>query len=82
MLMSPVLKEIPIAVLFGVFLYMGVASMSGITLLDRCLLVFMPEKHHPEEMYVKRVSVISVWDEYLFRNVSEFRNSMLPNSHS
>ncbi|XP_064646030.1 band 3 anion transport protein-like isoform X3 [Lineus longissimus] len=54
-LMSPVLKEIPIAVLFGVFLYMGVASMSGITLLDRCLLVLMPEKHHPEVDYVKKV---------------------------
>lgn len=58
--MSPVLKEIPIAVLFGVFLYMGVASMSGITLLDRCLLVLMPEKHHPEVDYVKKVSDLRV----------------------
>ncbi|EDX09909.1 GD17941, partial [Drosophila simulans] len=34
-LMAPLLRLIPMAVLFGVFLYMGVASMSGVQLFER-----------------------------------------------
>lgn len=34
-LMAPLLRLIPMAVLFGVFLYMGIASMSGVQLFDR-----------------------------------------------
>lgn len=34
-LMSPLLRLIPMAVLFGVFLYMGIASMSGVQLFER-----------------------------------------------
>lgn len=33
--MAPLLRLIPMAVLFGVFLYMGVASMSGVQFFDR-----------------------------------------------
>jgi HCO3- transporter family len=32
---SPILKKIPMAVLFGVFLYMGVCSMFGIQFFER-----------------------------------------------
>lgn len=32
---APILRLIPMSVLFGVFLYMGVASMSGVQLFDR-----------------------------------------------
>lgn len=57
-LMGPVLRQVPLAVLFGVFLYMGIASMSGVQLVHRLQLVFMPVKHHPEDVgYVRRVSV-------------------------
>lgn len=34
-LMAPLLRLIPMAVLFGVFLYMGVASMSGVQFFER-----------------------------------------------
>ena len=34
-LMSPLLRLIPMAVLFGVFLYMGIASMSGVQFFER-----------------------------------------------
>ncbi|ELT89578.1 hypothetical protein CAPTEDRAFT_221709 [Capitella teleta] len=54
-LMGPVLRQVPLAVLFGVFLYMGVASMSGIQLLDRFKMIFMPVKHHPYIPYVRQV---------------------------
>lgn len=34
-LASPILKKIPISVLFGVFLYMGICSMNGVQLFER-----------------------------------------------
>lgn len=55
-LMEPILKYIPLAVLFGIFLYMGVTSLFGIQLFDRILLLLMPPKYHPSEPYVTRVS--------------------------
>ena len=42
--MVPILKLIPMPVLYGVFLYMGVASLNGIQFFDRILLFFMPKK--------------------------------------
>jgi anion exchange protein len=54
-LMSPLLKRVPMSVLFGVFLYMGVASIDGIQFFDRIKLLFMPAKHHPQASYVRRV---------------------------
>ncbi|KAK2493221.1 hypothetical protein MC885_009236 [Smutsia gigantea] len=54
-LMGPILSLIPLAVLFGIFLYMGVTSLSGIQLFDRILLLLKPPKYHPDVPYVKRV---------------------------
>ena len=54
--LSPLLKHIPYAVLFGVFLYMGISSVSGIQFFDRLVLVLMPVKHHGRYNYVRRVS--------------------------
>ncbi|XP_069733378.1 band 3 anion transport protein isoform X2 [Phaenicophaeus curvirostris] len=54
-LMEPILKYIPLAVLFGIFLYMGVTSLFGIQLFDRILLLLMPPKYHPDEPFVTRV---------------------------
>ncbi|XP_063816011.1 band 3 anion transport protein isoform X2 [Pseudophryne corroboree] len=54
-LMEPVLSLIPLAVLFGIFLYMGVTSLNGIQLYDRILLTLKPPKYHPKEPYVTRV---------------------------
>ena len=55
-LMGPLLKFIPLAVLFGVFLYMGVSSLSTTQLFDRVSLLFVPVKSHPQVAYVRRVS--------------------------
>jgi hypothetical protein len=54
-LLAPLLKLVPYAVLFGVFLYMGVSSMNGIQFFDRLSLLLMPVKHHPSVSYVRRV---------------------------
>ncbi|OXB52841.1 hypothetical protein ASZ78_007072, partial [Callipepla squamata] len=62
-LMEPILKYIPLAVLFGIFLYMGVTSLFGIQLFDRILLLLMPPKYHPKEPYVTRVKT---WRMHIF----------------
>ncbi|XP_037085134.1 band 3 anion transport protein-like isoform X2 [Pollicipes pollicipes] len=61
--LSAVLGMIPVAVVFGVFMYMGVSSMSGVQMLERCVLFLKPVKHHPDENYVKRVRT---WRMHLF----------------
>lgn len=53
--MSALLRMVPMSVLFGVFLYMGVSSTNGIQLFERMKLFFMPVKHHPNAAYVRRV---------------------------
>ncbi|PIK59363.1 putative band 3 anion transport protein isoform X1 [Apostichopus japonicus] len=53
--LAPLLSEVPLAVLFGVFLYMGVSSLSGIQMVDRTKLIFMPTKHYPDVVYVRKV---------------------------
>uniref|UniRef100_A0A8C2YGD4 Anion exchange protein n=1 Tax=Coturnix japonica TaxID=93934 RepID=A0A8C2YGD4_COTJA len=62
-LMEPILKFIPLSVLFGIFLYMGVTSLIGIQLFDRILLLLMPPKYHPKEPYVTRVKT---WRMHIF----------------
>ena len=57
MFLGMVLTYIPTAVLFGVFLYMGVASLGGIQLYERLILLITPTKHHPLDVgYVRFVS--------------------------
>ncbi|XP_006832797.1 PREDICTED: band 3 anion transport protein [Chrysochloris asiatica] len=64
--MEPILSRIPLAVLFGIFLYMGVTSLSGIQLFDRILFLFKPSKYHPDVPYVKRVKT---WRMHLFTGI-------------
>jgi hypothetical protein len=44
-------------VLYGVFLYMGVASLNGIQFFDRILLFFMPKKYQPDVPYLRKVNI-------------------------
>ncbi|GFU39400.1 anion exchange protein 2 [Nephila pilipes] len=55
MFMTPLLRQVPQATLFGVFLYMGISALSGIHLYERFLLIFMPTKHHPDFNFVRKV---------------------------
>ncbi|KAJ8336906.1 hypothetical protein SKAU_G00381260 [Synaphobranchus kaupii] len=52
------LRQIPLAVLFGIFLYMGVMSLNGIQLTERMLLLLMPPKYHPDHTYVRKVRTL------------------------
>uniref|UniRef100_A0A672GSQ6 Anion exchange protein n=1 Tax=Salarias fasciatus TaxID=181472 RepID=A0A672GSQ6_SALFA len=53
--MAPILKFIPMPVLYGVFLYMGVASLNGVQFMDRLMLLLMPAKHQPDLIYLRHV---------------------------
>lgn len=59
-LLGSVLKEVPTAVLFGIFLYMGVVSLDGLQLSDRVILFFMPAKYHPDFRYIRKVRPLRV----------------------
>ncbi|XP_060718281.1 anion exchange protein 2-like isoform X2 [Tachysurus vachellii] len=61
-----VLSLIPLAVLFGIFLYMGVMSLNGIQLSERMKLLLMPTKYHPDEIYVHKVRTLRM---HLFTGV-------------
>ncbi|XP_058298012.1 sodium bicarbonate cotransporter 3 isoform X7 [Hylobates moloch] len=61
--MTSVLKFIPMPVLYGVFLYMGVSSLKGIQLFDRIKLFGMPAKHQPDLIYLRYVPL---WKVHIF----------------
>uniref|UniRef100_A0A8C7TK58 Anion exchange protein n=1 Tax=Oncorhynchus mykiss TaxID=8022 RepID=A0A8C7TK58_ONCMY len=60
--LAPILQFIPMPVLYGVFLYMGVASLSGIqvcrdqkTFWERIKLYMMPSKYQPDFPFLRHV---------------------------
>ncbi|XP_028256209.1 sodium bicarbonate cotransporter 3-like isoform X5 [Parambassis ranga] len=61
--MTKVLKFIPMPVLYGVFLYMGVSSLKGIQFFDRIRLFGMPAKHQPDLIYLRYVPL---WKVHVF----------------
>ncbi|OZC12615.1 hypothetical protein X798_00246 [Onchocerca flexuosa] len=68
-LMTGVLSHIPMPVLYGVFLYMGIAALGGIQLFDRILLLLMPMKYQPDTIYIRHVP-ISVIHKFTFCQVA------------
>ncbi|XP_043364943.1 sodium bicarbonate cotransporter 3 isoform X8 [Dermochelys coriacea] len=57
------LMFIPMPVLYGVFLYMGVSSLRGIQFFDRIKLFGMPAKHQPDLIYLRYVPL---WKVHVF----------------
>ena len=55
LLLLPLLKVVPMAVLYGLFLYMGIVSMSGNQFFDRMKLWFMDSSLYPTTHYIRRV---------------------------
>uniref|UniRef100_A0A8C8K0G8 Anion exchange protein n=1 Tax=Oncorhynchus tshawytscha TaxID=74940 RepID=A0A8C8K0G8_ONCTS len=53
--LAPILQFIPMPVLYGVFLYMGVASLSGIQFWERIKLYMMPSKYQPDFPFLRHV---------------------------
>lgn len=56
--------RLPLASLFGVFLYLGVMNLSGVQLIQRSVLFLIPEKYFPVTPYTQEVlSTVSTWLE-------------------
>jgi anion exchange protein len=73
-LMTKVLRFIPMPVLYGVFLYMGISSVDGIQFVQRMLIFFMPEKYQPDYGFLRHVRTFKV---HLFTFIQLFCLAML-----
>lgn len=51
----PLLKSVPMAVLYGLFLFMGIVSMSGNQFFERLRLWAMESSSYPSTHYIRRV---------------------------
>ncbi len=58
--LAPILKYIPMPVLYGVLMYMGIASLKGMQFVDRVGLLFMPPKYQPDTTYLRHVPLRKV----------------------
>ncbi|XP_038047147.1 sodium bicarbonate cotransporter 3-like isoform X3 [Patiria miniata] len=56
-LMTSVLSLIPMPVLYGVFLFMGISSLANVQFVDRLKLFLMPPKHQPDYIYLRNVGL-------------------------
>ncbi|XP_046676842.1 band 3 anion transport protein isoform X2 [Homalodisca vitripennis] len=72
--LAPLLRLVPMAVLFGVFLYLGISSIDGIQFFERLRLFFMPVKHHSQANYVRRVQTMKM---HLFTTIQLLCLAML-----
>eukprot|EP00794_Sanderia_malayensis_P010924 gene10924-12085_t len=54
-LFIPMLQRIPVAILFGVFLFLGFTSLSRVEFIHRLQLLFIPYKMHPDTRFVRKV---------------------------
>jgi hypothetical protein len=69
LLLLPLLKLIPMAVLYGVFLYMGVVSMKGNQFFERLNLWPMDSSLYPSTHYIRRVRL---WVIHAFTGIQLF----------
>jgi len=60
LLMLPILKMIPLAALFGLFLYMGVVSIKNNQFFERLSLWLMDPALYPSTHYIRRVSMRTI----------------------
>ncbi|CAF3407654.1 unnamed protein product [Rotaria socialis] len=59
-LFTQVLRHIPMPVLYGVFMFMGVSALRNMQIYDRALLFFMPQKYQPDYSYLRHVRISRV----------------------
>ena len=58
--MTPILKFIPMPVLYGIFLYMGTAPLADMHFYDRLRIIFMPPKYQPDFLYLRKIPLVRV----------------------
>uniref|UniRef100_A0A914YL97 Bicarbonate transporter-like transmembrane domain-containing protein n=1 Tax=Panagrolaimus superbus TaxID=310955 RepID=A0A914YL97_9BILA len=55
--MSKILCYIPMPVLYGVFLYMGINALGTLDFFERICLLLMPMKYQPDRQYIRHVPI-------------------------
>ena len=73
------LKQIPLPVLLGVFLFMGLSSLPSIQMWDRFLMLMMEPSKYPETDYTKyidkkRIHLFTFWQIVFFLGVFVIQN--------
>lgn len=63
------LKLIPVPVLFGIFLYFGVVSLSGTQLYERIKLMFIPIKYFPQVLYARGVNIYKMYKIEIYASI-------------
>lgn len=64
--LTPLLRYVPMPVLYGVFLYLGVSSVKKLEILHRLALFFMPVKYMPDYAFLRRVSSLFATDYHSY----------------
>lgn len=57
---SSFLIHVPLNILYGVFVYMGVTALLDLQLLERSILLLTPQKFHPDYPYLRKVKLKAV----------------------
>lgn len=60
LLALPLIKQIPMSVLYGVFLFMGIVSMSGNQFFERLSLWAMDRNLYPSTHYIRKVPIRTI----------------------
>jgi hypothetical protein len=60
LLVLPLIKQVPMAILYGLFLYMGLVSMKGNQFFERLSLWFMDPELYPEKHYTHNVPMKAI----------------------
>lgn len=60
MLLLPLMRTIPVSVLYGLFLFMGVVSIAGNQFFERLSLWWMDSALYPSAHYIRRVPIKSI----------------------
>lgn len=59
-LLTSILQIIPMPVLYGVFLYMGIVALSSMQLMTRLMLFVIPKKYQDDLPYLRHVQLLRV----------------------
>ena len=60
LLFLPVIKQVPMAILYGLFLYMGIVSMKGNQFFERLGLWFMDPQLYPEKHFCRHTPMSTI----------------------
>jgi hypothetical protein len=60
LLVLPMIKLVPMAILYGLFLYMGIVSMKGNQFFERLSLWFMDPELYPEKHYTHKIPMKTI----------------------